>query len=84
MFMLIKLGSKNQITVPADIIKKIGLHEGSKLELEMTEDGKIVIIPVVTVEKKWLNDVGEALKQVEKGDISKKMEIEELLESLYE
>ncbi|MGM0380115.1 MAG: AbrB/MazE/SpoVT family DNA-binding domain-containing protein, partial [Bacillota bacterium] len=32
MFMLIKLGSKNQITVPADIIKKIGLHEGSKLE----------------------------------------------------
>ena len=60
--MLIQLGSKNQLTIPANITKKMGLSEGSKLEVEMTEDGKIVITPVVTVEKKWLNDVGEALK----------------------
>ncbi|MGM0380258.1 MAG: AbrB/MazE/SpoVT family DNA-binding domain-containing protein [Bacillota bacterium] len=82
--MLTKLRSKNQLTIPADLTNKMGLHEGSKLEIEMTEDGKIVITPVVTVEKKWLNDVGEALKQVENGDISKAMEIEELLESLDE
>ncbi|MEA1974798.1 MAG: AbrB/MazE/SpoVT family DNA-binding domain-containing protein [Bacillota bacterium] len=82
--MLTQLRSKNQITIPADLINKMELHQGSKLEVEMTDDGKIIITPVVTVEKKWLDDVGEALKQVENGDVSKAMEIEELLESLDE
>jgi len=82
--MLIQLRSKNQLTIPADLINKMGLCEGSKLEVEMNEDGKIVITPVVTVEKKWLDDVGKALKQVENGDVSKAMEIEELLKSLDE
>jgi|GEM_PF-6430469 len=38
--------------------------------------------PVVTVEKKWLDDVGKALKQVKNGDVSKAMGIEALLKSL--
>ena len=80
--MLTKLRSKNQLTIPADLTNKMGLHEGSKLEVEMTDDGKILITPVVTVEKQWLDEVGKALKQVEKGDVSNAMEIEELLESL--
>lgn len=82
--MLTQLRSKNQLTIPADLINKMGLYEGSKLEIEMNEDGKIVITPVVTVEKKWLDDVGKALKQVENGDVSKAMEIKELLKSLDE
>ena len=82
--MLTKLRSKNQLTIPADLTNKMGLHEGSKLEIEMTDDGKLVITPVVTVEKKWLDEVGKALKQVKKGDVSNAMGIEELLESLDE
>lgn len=41
----------------------------------MTEDGKIVITTVVTVEKKWLDDVGKSLKQAENRDVSKAMKI---------
>lgn len=80
--MLTQLRNKNQLTIPADLTKKMGLHEGSKLEVEMTEDGKIIITPVVTVEKKWLDEVGKALEEVKKGDVSKAMDIEELFESL--
>jgi len=38
--------------------------------------------PVVTVEKKWLDNVRKALKQVKNGDVSKSMGIEKLLKSL--
>jgi len=82
--MLTQLRRKNQLTIPSELANKMGIHEGSKLEVEMTEDGKIVITPVVTVEKKWLDDVGKALKQVKNGNVSKAMVIEELLESLDE
>ena len=29
----------------------MGLREGSKLEVEITEDGKIIITPVAAIEK---------------------------------
>ena len=82
--MLIQLRRKNQLTIPSELTNKMGIHEGSKLEVEMTEDGKILITPVVTVVKKWLEDVGKALKQVKNGNISKAIGIDELLESLDE
>ena len=40
---LIKCGKKGQITIPRDIIKKLGLGEHTPLLVEVTDDGGILL-----------------------------------------
>lgn len=52
--MLIKLRRKGQITIPKEIINKLGLSIGDQLEIaEM--NGAIYMVPVVTYSKNYLN-----------------------------
>lgn len=40
---LIKCGKKGQITIPKDMMNKLGLTENSPMLVELTEDGAIVL-----------------------------------------
>ena len=40
---LIKCGKKGQITIPRDMMNKLGLTENSPMLVELTEDGAIVL-----------------------------------------
>jgi len=44
--MLVKLRKRSQITIPSDIIKKLGIKEGNKFEV-IEKDGGIFLYPVV-------------------------------------
>ena len=54
--MLAELRQKSQITIPKDIVQKLGLTEGDKLDI-YEKDGMICIMPVVVYPKKYLDDV---------------------------
>ncbi len=40
---LIKCGKKGQITIPRDIIKKLGLGENTPMLVELSDDGAIIL-----------------------------------------
>ena len=65
--MLAELRAKSQITLPKDIVKKLGLSEGDKLEIT-EQDGIISIVPVTVYPKRYLDDLHTELLQV-KEDI---------------
>ena len=52
--MLTELRTKSQITIPKDIVARLGLHEGDKLEI-VEKDGTIQIMPVAVYPKKYLD-----------------------------
>ena len=54
--MLTELRTKSQITIPKDIVMKMGLREGDKLEI-VEKDGVIELMPVAVYPKKYLDAV---------------------------
>ena len=54
--MLAELRQKSQITIPKEIIAKLGLSEGDKLDI-FEKDGSICTMPVVVYPKKYLNEL---------------------------
>lgn len=48
--MLAELRQKSQVTIPKEIIVKLGLSEGDKLEI-FEKDGTIFLMPVVVYPK---------------------------------
>lgn len=61
--MLAELRQKSQITIPKEIIVKLGLSEGDKLDI-FEQDGTIYMLPVVVYPKKYLNELREEIEEV--------------------
>jgi AbrB family looped-hinge helix DNA binding protein len=70
----VKLGSRHQITIPAETIKRLGLTTGEELELVESEKG-IVLIPLKYIPKdqqwyytdEWQRMMQEAFQAVKEG-----------------
>ncbi len=61
--MLAELRQKSQVTIPKEIILKLGLSEGDKLDI-FEKDGSICIMPVVVYPKKYLNELREEIRDI--------------------
>lgn len=61
--MLAELRQKSQITIPKEIIVKLGLSEGDKLDI-FERDGTICMLPVVVYPKKYLEELRGELDEV--------------------
>jgi len=61
--MLAELRQKSQVTIPKEIIVKLGLSEGDKLDI-FEKDGSICIMPVAVYPKKYLNELREEISDV--------------------
>jgi len=85
--MLAELRTKSQITIPKEIIKKLNLSEGDKLEV-YEKDGMIYMIPVVVYPKKYvddlLNELNEIKAKIASGDQPIFDNVEDLFEKLEE
>ena len=83
--MLAELRPKSQITIPKELVDRLGLSEGDKLEI-YEDDGKICIMPVVVYPKgyvdKLLKDVEEIKKKVAVGEQPVFDNIDEMILSL--
>ena len=69
--MLTELRAKSQITIPRDIVQKMGLAEGDKLEI-VEKDGVIELMPVAVYPKKYLEklrgEIDEAKAKIAAGE----------------
>ena len=61
--MITKIKNKNQVTIPADIVKKLNLKINDQLQLEVI-NGRIVITPVEVIEKDFFEtELGKEIKE---------------------
>ena len=67
--MLAEIRGRSQITIPAELIKKLGINEGDKFDI-MEKDGGIFLCPVVVYPKVKIAKIAKLIKASE-SDISK-------------
>lgn len=87
--MVTKLRERSQVTLPAEIVKKLDLKAGDNLEITLEED-RIVIKPVVVIDRSqlwfWSKDWQAKEKEVEadikSGRIHKASGFKGLIEKL--
>lgn len=69
--MLAELRQKSQITIPKEIIIKLGLSEGDKLDI-FEKDGTICMMPVAVYPKKYIDElrkeIDEAKAKIASGE----------------
>lgn len=62
--MLAEIRGRSQITIPSEIIKKLGISEGDKFEI-IEKDGGIFMCPVVVYPKDKMMKIARILKDAE-------------------
>lgn len=62
--MLAEIRGRSQITIPAEIIKKLGINEGDKFEV-VERDGGIFLCPVVVYPKEKIAKIAKIIKESE-------------------
>lgn len=62
--MLAEIRGRSQITIPSEIIKKLGISEGDKFDI-MERDGGIFLCPVVVYPKDKIAKIAKMLKESE-------------------
>ena len=60
--MLAELRSKSQITIPKELVDKLGLAEGDKLEI-YEENGIICIMPIVVYPQDYLEQIQKEVEE---------------------
>lgn len=81
--MLAELRPKAQITIPKEIIVKLGLSEGDKLDI-FEKDGSICIMPVVVYPRKYLDDLREEISDVKAKIASGEQPVFDNVEALFD
>ena len=87
--MVVDLKQKSQVTIPNEVVKKLKLVVGDKLDVEV-KDGKIIITPVVIIpkdqvwfySKEWQDGERDVDRQIREGKTIKASSLEELFEGL--
>lgn len=62
--MLAEIRGRSQITIPAEIIKKLGITEGDKFDI-MEKDGGIFLCPVVVYPKDKMAKIAKIIRESE-------------------
>ena len=62
--MLAEIRGRSQITIPAEIIKHLGISEGDKFDI-MEKDGGIFLCPVVVYPKDKIAKIAKIIKESE-------------------
>lgn len=78
--MLAEIRGRSQITIPSEIIKKLGISEGDKFDI-MERDGGIFLCPVVVYPKDKIAKIAKILKESESD--TKKKTVFESVEDMF-
>jgi len=77
-----ELRKKSQVTIPKEVVSKLGLKEGDKLDI-IEKNGMIWIMPVVVYPKKYIEDLQEEITDVKKKISEGKQPIFDHVEDLF-
>ena len=80
--MLAELRQKSQITIPKEIIRKLGLSEGDKLEI-FEKDGSIYMMPVVVYPKKYLDELRDEINDAKDKIASGEQPVFDSVDALF-
>ncbi len=80
--MLAELRQKSQITIPREIVAKLGLSEGDKLEV-FEQDGTICMLPVVVYPKKYLDELRSELNEAKTRIASGEQPVFDSVDALF-
>lgn len=80
--MLAELRQKSQITIPKEIIVKLGLSEGDKLDI-FEKDGAICMMPVVVYPKKYLDELREEIDEAKAKIASGEQPVFDSVDALF-
>ena len=80
--MLAELRQKSQITIPKEIIIKLGLSEGDKLDI-FEKDGTICMMPVVVYPKKYLDELREEIDEAKAKIASGEQPVFDSVDALF-
>lgn len=62
---MVKIRAKSQITLPNKTIKNLGISEGDEYEVIERDDGSILLVPVVTYPKAYVEQLEKEAKNVD-------------------
>lgn len=83
--MVAELNSKDQITLPKEIIRELSLNTGDLFDVSV-KDGGILLTPVITFPKKDRNDLRDEIlkvkKQIASGQRPRFESVEALLDKI--
>ncbi len=80
---LSELRPKSQITIPKELVDKLGLSEGDKLEI-YEKDGIICIMPVTVYPKKYLDELREEIEATKLKIASGEQPVFDNVDALFE
>lgn len=81
--MLAELRGKSQITIPKEVVTKLGIKEGDKLEIT-EKDGVIQLIPVVVYPKKLVDELKIEIDEVKAKVKAGSQPIFDSIDSLFD
>lgn len=81
--MISELRAKSQITIPKELVDKLGLSEGDKLEI-YEKDGIICIMPVTVYPKKYLDELREEIESTKLKIASGEQPVFDNVDALFE
>lgn len=81
--MLAELRQKAQITIPKELVVKLGLSEGDKLDI-FEKDGFICMMPVAVYPKKYLEELREEISDVKAKIASGEQPVFDSVDALFE
>ena len=86
----IVIRNRNQITIPREYADYVGISEGEELKYDITDDGALILRPVITVPKdqawfwteKWQAEEREVDEEIRTGQISAPQNLEDFINDL--
>ncbi len=80
--MLTELRQKSQITIPKEIVIKLGLAEGDMFDI-FERDGTICMLPVVVYPKKYLDELRGEIDDVKSKIASGEQPVFDSVDALF-
>jgi len=80
--MLAELRAKSQITIPKELVDRLGLSEGDKLDV-YEKGGMICIMPVVVYPKKYLDELREEIEETKSKIASGEQPVFDNVDALF-
>lgn len=81
--MLAELRQKSQITIPKEIIMKLGLSEGDRFEI-YEKDGIICMMPIAVYPKKYVEELKEEIDAVKSKIASGEQPVFDNVDALFD
>ncbi len=81
--MIATIRKRSQITLPSEIVTKLGLSEGDQLDV-MEKDGTIMLFPMAVYPTKYIDDLKKEVSDIKAKIASGEQPVFDTVDALFE